>query len=64
MATFASMLDTSKKALEVILDRVSCIYYPMQFWKKKTAIIWALINFGSEVNIMTLAPTKKLGLRI
>ena len=50
-----------KKALKVILDRVFCIYYPKQFRKDKEAIR-GLINLGNEVNTMTPAYTKKLGL--
>ena len=55
-------IGTSKKALKVILDQVSCIYYLVQFCQDKE-IIQALINFGSEVNVMSLAYAKKLGLR-
>ena len=35
----------------------------MQFQKDKKATIQALIDFGSDVNTMTLAYTKKLGLQ-
>ena len=45
------------------LDQVSWLHYPVQFQKDKGAIIWALIDSGSEVNVMTLAYAKKLGLR-
>ena len=48
---------------EVALDRVLYLYYLVQFRKNKRAIIWALINFGSEINTITLAYAKKLGLR-
>ena len=40
------------------LDRVPCIYYPVQFWKIKGATIQALIDSGSKVNAMTPAYTK------
>ena len=45
------------------LDRVPCIYYPVQF-KKDTAEVQALIDLGSEVNAMAPAYAKKLGLRV
>ena len=45
------------------LDCVPCIHYPVQF-KKDTADIPALIDSRSEVNAMTPAYAKKLGLRI
>ena len=54
LATFASVTGASKEAQEVIvLDRVPCIHYPMQFRKNKGATIWALINSSSKVNAMT-----------
>lgn len=43
-----------------LLKRVLCIYYLVQFKKDQTKV-WALIDFGSEVNAMTPAYTKKLG---
>ena len=57
------MASASKEALKVILDWVPCVYYPVQFRKDKE-IIQALISFSSEVNAMTSAYTKKLGLRV
>ena len=44
----------------IVLDRVPCIYYPVQFQKDK-ATIWALIDFGNKVNAMTPAYAKQLG---
>ena len=61
LAISALVTDTSKEAFKVILDQVSYIHYPMLFHKDK-AEIWALINFSSEVNAMTPAYAKKLGL--
>ena len=55
------MTSASKKTLEVILNRVSYIYYLAQFRKNKRATIWALINSHSKVNAITPAYTKKLG---
>ena len=70
-ATSASVTGASKEAevtqateegKEVILDWVPCIHYQVQFRKDKETI-QALINSGSEVNTMTPAYAKKLGLR-
>ena len=62
-ATSALVTGASKEAQEVIvLDRVSCIYYPVQFRKDKGATIWALINSGSKINAITPAYAKQLGL--
>ena len=55
------VIQTTQK---VILDWVSCIHYLVQFWKDKRATIRAVIDFGSEVNVMTLAYAKKLGIQI
>ena len=62
LATFASETGASKEAPEVILDWVPYIHYPIQFRKDKETI-WALIDSGSEVNTMTPAYAKKLGLQ-
>lgn len=56
----ASTLDT---ATFLLLERVLCIYYPLYF-KKDTNNIKALINSNSEINAMTPAYAKKLGLWI
>ena len=58
------MTKASKEAQEVILDRVPCIHYPVQFRKDKGATIRALIDSGSEVNAMTPAYAKQLGLQV
>ena len=71
LATSASVTGASKEAevtqatqeeKRVILDQVPCIHYRVQFCKDKETIR-ALINFGSEVNAITPAYAKKLGLR-
>ena len=63
-ATSASVTGASKEAPEVVLDRVPCIHYPVQFRKdKEGATIRALIDSGSEVNAMTPAYAKQLGLQ-
>ena len=56
-ATSASVTGANKEAQEVILDRVPCIHYPVQFQKDKE-VIKALIDSGSKVNAMTPAYTK------
>ena len=62
-ATSASVTGASKEAPEVVLDRVPCIHYPVQFRKdKEGTTIRALIDSGSEVNAMTPAYAKRLGL--
>ena len=63
LATSASVTGASKETPEMVLNRVPCIYYPLQFRKDKKETIQALIDSGSEVNAMTPAYAKKLGLR-
>ena len=58
------MTEASKEAQKMILDRVLCILYLVQYQKNKRAIFWALIFLGSKVNIMTPAYAKQLGLQI
>ena len=59
------MTGASKEAQKVIvLDRVPCIYYPVQFQKDKGATIQALIDLGSKVNAMTLAYARQLGFQV
>ena len=58
------MSEASEEAPKVILDRVPCIHYPVQFQKDKSkGDISALIDFGSKVNVMTPAYVIKLGLK-
>ena len=64
LATFASVIEASKKDQEIILARVPCIYCPMQFQKDKRATIWVLINSSSKINALTPAYPKQLGLRV
>lgn len=66
------MTETSIKAVFVkistpitvflLLKHILCIYYLLEF-KKDQAKILALINFGIEVNVITLAYTTNLGLK-
>ena len=60
-AAFTSVTGASMEAQEVILDRVPCIHYPVQFRKNKGATIRALINLDSKVNAMAPAYAKQLG---
>lgn len=54
------MINTIKKN-DVILNRVLCISYLINFQKNK---IKTLFNFGSEFNTITLAFVSKLGIKI
>ena len=59
------MTGASKEAQNMIVpDRVPCIHYLVQFQKDKRATIRVLIDLGSEVNTITLAYAKQLGLQI
>ena len=64
------MTDASKEAQitqitqKVVLDRVFCIHYQVQFRKNKKATIQALINSSSKINTMILAYASKLGLKV
>ena len=65
LSTSVSVTGTSKKAQKVIvLDRVLCIHYQVEFQKDQRATIWALINSDSKVNAMTPAYAKQLGFQI
>ena len=46
------------------LERVSCIYYPVQFKDTDKALVQALIDSGSEVNAIYPSFVKQLGLSI
>ena len=60
----ALVIEANKKAQKVIFDQMFYIHYLVQFWKDKRATIWVLINSNSEVNTMTPAYAKQLGLQI
>ena len=60
----AQVTQVAREEKKVILDWVLCIYYLIQFWKDKGAIVQALINSDSEVNAITPAYAKQLGVRI
>ena len=57
--------DANTEASKIrILDKVSCICYPVQFRKDKSEDVLALLDFRSEVNVMTLAYATNLGLKV
>lgn len=56
LAIFILITEASKK----VLQRVFCIQYPIQFWKKQEEIK-VLIILDSEVNAMMHNYTLKLG---
>ena len=65
MAPFSLVTGASRKAPKVrVLDRVPCIYYPVQFRKDKGKDVLALLNFGKKVNAMTPTYTAHLGLKV
>ena len=57
------MTDANKEAQKMILDCVPCVYYLVQFQKKKS-MIWALIDSTKKVNAITPAYTTKLGIKV
>ena len=57
--------DASKKVLKIkVLDKILCICYPVQFRKDKNKDVLALLDSGSEVNVMTPAYTAHLVLKV
>ena len=59
------MIGASGEALKVkVLDRVSCIRYPIQFCKDKNKDVLALLDSRSEVNAITPAYAAHLGLKM
>ena len=59
------MTGASSEAPKVkVLDKVSCICYPVQFCKDKGKNVFALLNSKNEVNVMTPAYAAHLGLKV
>ena len=55
----------AKEAWKVrVLDWVFCICYPVQFQKDKRKDVLTLLNSESKLNIMTLAYSAQLGLKM
>lgn len=55
------MAVASTKNISLVLDWVPYIYYSVWF---KNNEIWALINSGIEINVMTLTYMAKLSLKV
>ena len=65
LATSLTETGASMEASKVrILDRVLCIYYPVQFCKDKGKDVLALLNSRSKVNAMTSAYAAHLGFEV
>lgn len=60
LATFTPVTEVNKED-DMILEKVSCIYYPVWFKKNE---VRALIDFGSKVNAISLGYASKLGLKV
>ena len=58
------MISTKKAQKVRVLDWVHCICYLRQFRKDKGKDVLALLNSGSEVNVMTLVYAAQLGLKV
>ena len=58
-----SMLMTDSSGKEVVLESVSCIYYPVQFQGSQEQVK-ALLDNSSEVNTMSPAYVERLGFYI
>ena len=59
------MTGATGKAPKVrVLDKVSCICYPIQFCKDKGKDVLALLDSGSKVNAMTPAYAAHLDLKV
>lgn len=59
LATSTSMIGT-KEENAIVLEKLPCIYYPVQFQKRGKKVTWALIKSSKEFNAMTLAYAKQL----
>ena len=57
------MTEASKEDNDVAVARVLYIHYPLHFWKNINKV-WALLDFGNEINVMTPTYLSKLGLRV
>ena len=65
LANSSSVTGASKEAWKVrVLDRVFCIYYPVQFRKDNSKDVLALLNSEKKINAMTPAYAAHLGLKV
>ena len=64
MSVSATSVPVTDGGEEVVLERVPCIHYPVRFQEdsEQQQQVRALLNSGSEVNAMSPAYAKKLGL--
>ena len=53
---------TDNRGEEVVIERVPCIHYPVQFQEGQEQVK-ALLDSGSEVNAISPAYAKRLGLK-
>ena len=64
LATSSLVTETSKEN-NIVLERVTCIYYPVQFKKNANETqVQVLIDSSDEVNVMTPVYTLKLGFKV
>ena len=65
MSVSATSVPVTDGGEEVVLERVPCIHYPVRFQEdsEQQQQVRALLNSGSEVNAMSPAYAKKLGLK-
>ena len=64
-ATSSSVISAITKVSKVrVVDKVSCIYYSVQFRNNKGKDVLALLDSGSKVNTMTPAYAAHLGLTV
>ena len=64
-ATSLSVTAAGREAPKVkVLDKVPCIYYPIQFRKDKGKDVLALLDSGSKVNAMTPVYAAHLDLKV
>ena len=55
LATSTLVIDTNRKAQKMrVLDRVSYIYYPVQFEKDKNKDVLVLLDSRNKINVMIL----------
>lgn len=59
------MTETNKKDKDIILKKISCIYYLFWFYKEnKKKEVYALINLNCKINILNPTYIANLGLTI
>lgn len=61
IASMLKILAFDIDNLTLLLEHMPYIHYPLYFQKNKKEEIEAFINFGNEINMITLIYIKKLG---